>query len=1162
MRTSEYNSTKRTAVPRTVTASLCLLLLAWVVSISVTGAAVGQKLTISSDANINTYQKEFMSQRVSLEVENKPLIEVVDLLAKEGGVSLNYNPEVVEYDQNLDLTLSQTTMYQALSEVLEDTNLTYAVTESDQLVLLPENEFAVQGGSISGTIVDSETGEELIGANILLTELEEGAVTDQEGEFSLENVPAGTYTMRVSYIGYQTHVEEVQLTEDEDIQVEVALEIGEDQLEEIVVTGYETVTRRELTSSSSSVSTSEIQDLNLQNPESMLQGQVPGVHVQGTSGEPGGQYMVDVRGTASISANAPPLYIVDGVQISFSNTHSSASTSPLNSIAPRDIESIEVLTGAAAASIYGSQASHGVVIIETKRGAEGATEVSVNMEHGFTEATGERPQYIGTEEYLNYLGEARVHEGNDPTVDEGIWTYADFLQGNHGTPDPDSDIPTVRFDDPNSDEYVELAQFDWQDYFMERAPTSKINASVSGGDAGTRFYISGNYEDTDGYLGPESNFRRLGIRTNFDHSISQRVDLGVNINASHTYQFGVCQDGNYVGCPPSQMMFQPPYTFPYLDAEETEYNPNVNLGLDSNPAVRIDDQDRYANTYHIIARPELNVQVTDWLGLGTSIGLDFRNAQDYRYDGVIAAPGDQGRVSERNRNNLNYTTDFTANYNPDLGETHSISGVVGTEYRYEHGNLFRARGIGLPGGFFQEINATAESDITSGSSSEWEMLSFFTTTRYNYDETYFLTFTQRYDGSSRFGADHRWGYFPSLSAAWDVAQEDFFDVEAINALRFRAAYGIVGNQSGVGRFTARDLWGVEGSYQGQTGIRPEQLGNAELTWEETHEIELGTDFELFQGRIGGTINAYRRDTDGLLFSNPLPGESGFGSVTDNIGKLRNQGLEFELTTVNVQTQNFSWSSRMNLSIPRNEVLRLPEEDAPALNEHSYANEIREGESLGQLRGPEIAGVNPADGRPFWYDADGNLTYTPVQSEDNVLWQTGRPDYRGGVSNTLTYGGFSVRAHLDINVGQWAHAHTDWVFTNHVNNRMQLKEGQVGARWQEPGDITHYPRAATGGNNYEETVNHRNTRHTGAFQNASYVRLQELTLSYNLPVQLTEAIGMRNVRIYGTGTNLWTDTAWPYYDPEVAWSSTDIYQNRTQASYPIGSTFTVGIDVDI
>ena len=1025
-----------------------------------------------------------------------------------------------------------------------------------------------QTGTLSGTVTDAESGETLPGANVLIVELQRGASTDTNGEFTVENIPAGEYNIRISFVGYQNFTRTVQINAGQTTEINAEMQPGAVGLDELVVTGYGTTTKRELTGSIASVSSEDFEGVPVQNTEAILQGRAAGVTVTTTSGNPGGAFQVQIRGNGSINAASEPLYIVDGVQISFDQQSNLTSQSPLNSIAPGDIESIEVIKGASAAAIYGSQAANGVVLITTKRGQSGATNISVRAQTGISGAT-QRVDYINTEQYLDFVGEGwALNAGVTPVGDAGLAeggsyipyrdAYESFFRGFFGSPEwGDAEIeqynawannvPGVALPDGA------LANTDWQDFIYDQGVTQQYRVSADGGNESTRFFISGRWEQTDGHIF-NSKFDAIGVRSNFDHQFSDKFNASLNLNLSQTNQFGVCQDGNFINCPPSQAMFEAPMSFPFF--ANNGYSTLTRFGTSNNPAVIRDEVDRNVQVISILSNLNLNYQFTDWLNMNATAGVDYRNTEDERYETPIADPGVGGSLSYDYRNVYNFTTNATLNARYTFDDVHNVSGFVGTEYRRNYWTQVVTAGEGFPGSFFRVLNASSSPVQAEGTNSEFRIGSYFGTAKYNFDEKYFAAVTARYDGHSRFGSETRWGFFPSISGAWRVSEEDFFNVDFVNELKLRIGYGVVGNAA-IGNFASQGLYSALGSYSGTTALTPTQLANVNLSWEEAKEINIGLDFEVLEGRISGAVDVYRRDNDNLLLDRELPVESGFSDITENVGSIRNEGVELELSSVNVNTGDFIWQSRFNVGALRNEVLDLGDDDV--LNENSTFQEIRVGQAIGVIQVPRWAGVNPADGRPMWYDADGNITYTPNSNDDSINYKDGVANYTGGFGNTFNYKGLQLDVFLQFSFGKWAFANTDWYFTRTPDFLMNLDE-MVLDRWRVPGDVTYFPRAHEAGTDFNETSNFRTTLGTHSIYNASYIRLKNVSLSYNLPASLTEKLNLRGLRLFANGLNLATWTAWPFYDPEVADGTNDIYGNLVAASYPTGLQINGGIEV--
>jgi TonB-linked SusC/RagA family outer membrane protein len=997
-----------------------------------------------------------------------------------------------------------------------------------------------QTGSIEGTVTDNNE-ESIPGVNVLLVETSQGAATDADGNYSITGVEPGTYTLRVTFVGYQTSNQQVTITAGETLQKDVSLSTGSLDLEEVVVTGYGTQQKRELTGSISNVGSDDIENIPVQNTEALLQGRASGMTVNTTSGNPGGGFSVNIRGRGSINAGSEPLYIVDGVQMSFAEQSGQTDRSPLNAINPDDIESIEVLKDAAAAAIYGSQAANGVVLITTKSGESGDTQISASIERGVRSNANEI-DFMNIEDWYNYNVESIQ---NNPAYGASTFEEAASVWGS-------SFLPGYGYSADATVQEMQQKGTDWVDFATGQGVSQKYNMSVSGGDEQTAFYISGRYEDTEGTV-LDNTYQNMGLRVNLDHEVSSRLDTRVKFNVSSEKQVGICQDGNFVNCPVTASYFEPPVTYPYLD--NGEYNPNTAFGLTNNIAVLKNEVNRPVNTLQLIGNVGATYTLTDWMDITGSAGIDYRNTDDKRFDSIVANPSENGAVSQTDIKVANFNASLVANLAKTFNEVHNVSGLVGTEYRREKVDVVSARGTSLPAGF-DVLNATANPNSASGFVTEYRLGSYFANAKYNFDERYYVQLTGRYDGSSRFGVDNRWGFFPSGSVAWRISEEDFFNASFINELKLRASYGITGN-SDIGNFPSRALYDLSGTYNGVRGLAPGQLPNNQLTWEESEEINVGVDFELFESRLSGSIDAYSKDNNELLLNQPLPVDNGYSSIMDNVGSIRNQGLELSLESYNISTDDFTWTTRFNISIARNEVLELSEGQDQINN--GFSNTIAVGHPLGVFRYVEYAGVNPADGRPFWYNAEGNLTYQPTEA-DRKFMDSGHEDVYGGFGNRFSYKGVTLDVFFQYSYGATAFDQSAWYFARSANQGGSIYE-YVNDRWQQPGDVTYMPKAYWG-NIYPGTADFRTQPGNNMTDDASYIRLKNVSLSYNLPTSVTEKVGLGNVRIFATGVNLLTWTQWPGFDPEAIGEDFDnSFGNTTAGSYPTARQVNAGIEID-
>ena len=997
--------------------------------------------------------------------------------------------------------------------------------------IVPATAFA-QTGTVTGTVTEAETGNTIPGVNVALVELNRGAATDAEGQYTIEDVPPGTYILRASFVGYQDFTTEITIEANETVTQDVELQSGAVGLEEVVVTGYgQQQSAAELTGSVSNLNAEDVNEVPVQNANALLQGKVSGVTMQSTSGQPGGGFNINIRGQGSINAGDQPLYIVDGVQMSFRGGQRSTEDdipttkkSPLSVIDPQNIKSIQVLKDAAAAAIYGAQASNGVVLIETKDGTEGETQVNVTFEGG-ARFQGRRVDVMETEDWVQYHIDAW-----------GRNTFRDDI------------LPFYGY---SSDTNLEdLPNFSWQDFAYRVGRHRKTSFSATGGDQNTQYYITGNWTDTDAGT-RRIQFKQRSLRLNVTQQVSDAINLDTKARIIDQENADIAQDNYWVEGPFYwATQGDPPIAPPYRD--DGSYNPNVFFGLGNNFAVEFNEKDQFTNTTHIVASAQPRIAISPWLTLRGTFGVDYQNNEGKRYATPTEAIGTDGVLQRSFEDITNITGNVSLNADRTFGE-HSIRALIASEYRREYRERTRGTFDQFGNRFIDVAAGAANNSQYNGQNTEYRILSYFGRANYDYQSRYLATATLRYDGSSRFGENKRWGLFPSLSLGWRISEESFFNVGAFENLKLRASYGVTGNAQ-IGDFAARGLYNTAGPYVGGIAFRPGQLANPELSWEEKREINLGLDYSLWSGRVSGNINAYRSVSSQLLLDRPLPPSSGYGSITENIGEVQNRGLEFQIETVNVQTEKFRWSTRLNLAVRDNTVNEL----TPGVDELQPADEtpIAEGRRQDAWKVYDYAGANPATGRPMYYDKDGNLTYNP-QDSDRKFFDSAEEDFIGGFGTRVSYAGLSMNVDFDFSFGAkvWPAGRTAASNADYTNALELIAD----KRWKEPGDVAWYPRATPFGSYPRSAGPDFTAGQTSTFWlfKGNYVRLKSLSLSYRLPSGLTDRVGLRNARIYARGLNLWRISPLNgiNIDPTVA-GSEDV------ASYPNEQQVNVGIEIGI
>lgn len=954
-----------------------------------------------------------------------------------------------------------------------------------------------QDRTVTGKVTSSEDGTPLPGVSVQVKGTTRGTTSNADGEFRI-NV-SNNSTLVFSFIGFSN--QEVAVGSRQTLNV--ILNADANQLSEVVVTGYGSSTRkRDVTNAIAQVSGKTIENLPLQTVDRALQGRAAGVQVTALSGQPGGGIQVRVRGVGSINAGNDPLYIIDGVQVASGGLSTQASSNVLSSLNPNDIESIQVLKDAAAAAIYGAQGANGVVLITTKRGKQGRTQFNASVQTGFTERL-KKLDVLTAAEFAQLKLEGFVNRA--VTTNANVETARTNSINQYGDP-------------------ASVKNTDWQDAVFQRGKLRMYDISASGGDAKTRFFLAGSYNFQEGQV-IKSDFRRGTLRLNVDHQATDKLRFETSIGLSATKQNGAIADGAFINSPffaaalilPNQPIYK----------EDGSYNAPLSGAFSYNPLQSVQYETRLNTTVQTVSNFAVNYEIVPGLRFRSFYGLDYANNRDDNYrDAIVpqfASTGGSATVS--NRYTLNWNTNQTLNYNRTFGGKHNVSALLGGEYRQEIRESVTATGQGFPNGLFTTLAAAARPITTTGTYTTWRIAGLFTSVNYNLSDKFLVGGSLRYDGSSRFGTNKQWGFFPAGSVGYRISEESFMKgLRFLSDLKIRFSYGSAGNAGGnaIDNFASRALFGLGGQYLDLPGIRPSQLGNNNFSWEVSRTANVGLDYSLFNGRIYGSIDAYRKVNDRLLLSRPLPNDSGFGSIFENLGKVENKGLEIEFNHVNVNQSGFKWETRWNATFQRNKILELlPGQDkigttffvGQPVNIHWY---------------PTYAGVNPADGRSMWLDTLGNLTYT-LQARDSRIQGSPIPKGFGGVTNTISYKGFNLEVFFQ---GQWGN--------KLLNNNGFFMESSASAgwnnmrsqldRWTTPGQITRVPRPYEGGT--EPGSSSIQTFSTKQIENGGYVRLKQVTVSYDLPRSLINRIKMRQVRFFAQGVNLLTWTAYTGFDPEV------------------------------
>lgn len=951
---------------------------------------------------------------------------------------------------------------------------------------------------ITGNVSDVN-GDPIPGVNIFIKNTSTGTISEFNGNYTID-IPADAQILVFSYIGFLTVEEPVN---NRNI-IDIVLAEDTQQLEEIVVTGYSSQKKADVIGSISSIDPKAVKDMPITGLDQALQGQVSGVSVTQSSGTPGGGIMVRVRGNSSISSSNRPLYIVDGIPVrdgglsqrSFGGQNDNA----LSTINPNDIESIEILKDASAKSIYGSRAANGVVIITTKRGKIGTpTTFEIDVQRGIVDPTN-LVEVLNASELLSLQREAMVNAEEDPD---------------------DAGIPGV----------TDGVDTKWQDEVMRQAIVQQYQISTKGGSEKTQFYISGAYRDEEGVM-LNNDFKRATLTTNIDHHATNRLTFGLNLNGARTKNNRIKGD-NFLDGVYNAALTSLPYYQPY-DENGSLYVPG-NAGYAGFPNFNPVGQaieprfDTYATK--ILGGIYARYEIIPNLFFTTKFNIDYTSTIEDQFEpstsaigGFLESVGQQGYGIYGTTESSTLLNNNVLTYNTSIGDIHDIGGLVGAEFISRTSRSGSSVGILFPSDDFTYL--TSSGLIIDGSSYfvNSGLISFFGEFNYKFKSKYLAKASVRYDGSSRFGEDRKFGLFPALSVGWRVSEEELFKGWSwLDDFKLRASYGYTGNER-IGNFQYLATWGATTAYNGIPAVGPVTLGNPNLGWEQTAELDIGTDIALYSGRIQLIFDYYYNVTNDLLLSEALPFTTGFGSILGNLGEVINEGMEFTISTVNLDSE-LRWSTQFNISTNRNIVQKLATDEPQFSGYSTFTNNthiVAPGKPLGTFWGLKYLGVDPGTGDAIYHDKnnDGKLT-----ADDGTFIGDAQADYFGGFTNTFTYKGFDAMVFFQYSYGNEMINFGNTTLLNSGEDIQNNQSREALKRWKKEGDITSVPKYEFG--------NTFNNRFSSRFvEDASYIRLKNVTVGYTLKPEIAEKIKLKKLRVYISGTNIWTFTNYSGADPEV------------------------------
>lgn len=1010
------------------------------------------------------------------------------------------------------------------------------------LVAIVTNAFpaeSIQQNEVNGTVTD-KNGLPIPGVTIQIKGENDGTMTDMNGDFSI--TVDDNDVLVFSSIGFET--QEVPVSGQSSLSIVLQDKVGE--LDEVVVVGYGSVRKKDLTGSVASLNTDDFNPGANASVDQLILGRSAGVQVTQTSSEPGGGLSIRVRGASSITGGNEPLYVIDGVPIDNSSFLSGGGVAgvgdnpnprnPLNAINPKDIASIEILKDASATAIYGSRGANGVVLVTTKRGKKGEINVNYDFYTGIQSAN--ELEVLSTQEYIQVLNGIAVDSGNEP-----VFTQSGINEIGAGV--------------------------NWQKQIYRDAPISNHNLSASGGDENTTFYASLNYYDQEGVV-KNSGIKKYIGRVNLERDLGEKVKLGLNINTS------LVKDNNNVDGVRINEEAGPIYAALLYDPTEPIYNEDgtfhfsENLTV-NNPLSLIEGISSNNETNRTFGNIFLEYDIFDDLMAKLNFGSDRQNFRRDIYNSTLTFLGSarNGIADITTIERSNVLLEYTMQYNKQINDDNNLNVLGGVTYQNFVNRRFGANISNFPSDVLGTNNfglGDTETDNTGSYKSENTLLSYLARANYNFKDKYLLTASIRADGSSRFGENNKYGYFPSFAFAWRLSNEEFVS-DFFEDLKLRASWGQTGNQE-IGNYASQSTFTAAPPVVfGEsliTGTNPSRIANPDLKWETTEQFNVGLNASILDGKINATADYFIKNTKDMLMHVPLPPSTGFGSQLSNVGSMENRGFEFLLETYNISSEDFNWSTTLNFSAIENEVTDLGGESqiiTGGLQAIGNTAIIKEGYPVSSYYGYEVTGIFNSEaevaqsaqpdsqpGYPIFNDINDD---GQINAEDLTVLGSPFPDFTFGISNTLNYRNFQLDFFIQGQEG------ADLLNINLIESlypsnfrRNRLRETGLN-RWTPDNTNTMWPSGV------EPSAYGGSKINTLALQDASYIRLKNVQLSYNLPVENIRFLSA--LKLYVTGQNLVTITDYIGTDPEAnAFGRSNVRVDYN--GYPLSKTFLFGVNV--
>ena len=1087
------------------------------------GKSVSRLLFITALSSISLFSYA-QHQQVRLTGSNVTLKTAFKQIEQQTKLFVDYNTQEVNDSRVLTKLPKNSNVKEVMEQLLEGSGC--SITFSNGHIMINKQARTVSSTKNISGVVKDETGEPVIGANVVVKGTTNGTVTDMNGRYSLE-VPEGG-VLQISYIGYNT--QEVKVGSGD--VVNVSLREDSEALDEVVVIGYGTVKKSDLTGAVGSVQMKDVSQVGITSADRALQGQIAGVQVNARTGQPGESMMIRVRGSNSLAGGNEPLYVIDGMPVEKMNSD----------INPEDILSMEVLKDASSTAIYGSRGANGVVMITTKRGRTGDTVLEYNGYVGVSSLR-KKLDLLGKDDYIAMVNEVSQNDGNGIAI----------------TPEQAAMLPNN----------------DWQDLAYQTALTHSHQVSVSGGTDKTKLYSSLNYMNQEGII-KGSDYNRFALRINGDQKLARNLSL----NASIAYSYGTQNTANsnadgWGAIAYTAMVMAPIQEIRDADGKYTNFSGTPWGG--TNPVGMAELYKNKTVNSRLLANMSLIYEIIDGLTFRVNAGAEVNAGSSDRYIPIGLSAG--GKLDgDASKSKSNYYTIINENiltYDKRFNKNHALNLMGGVTFQTYQYNDLGGSGTGFLRDVYETNNLGVASTPGTPSSgySDYRMASFLGRANYNLMERYLLTVTARYDGSSKFSKNHKFAFFPSAALAWRLSEENFMqDIDWLSNLKLRASIGQTGNQS-ISPYQTFARLGTSGPIFGDgkdIGFGLSSMANDDLKWETTTQTDIGVDFGFFSNRLNIGFDYYWKQTRDLLYNATLPPSSGYSSMLRNLGRIDNKGFEISINTINMKGK-VNWTTNLNITSNRSIVKDLGSDvygnkiqriDAPIGGGNWFPLFV--GKAPFQLYGYEIEGIYQTDeearlngeatkkaGDYRYKDTDGKAGIT---TGDKTIIANTQPKFTFGLTNIINWNNFELSFLLIGSVGGDIVNEFNKSITN-IGGTWNIRKDVWENHWTPENPNAKYARASVATKDYLAFGDPSSVW----VENGSYLRFKDIKLAYTLPSQWFAGSRKPNISVYLSGQNLITITSYSHYDPEASWTSSAV-NGWDRGVYPSAKSFTLGLQV--